>query len=401
VAVSHDAVAALVTDSCWSVAARDRVLMHATHAFDVSMYEVWVPLVHGGRVVVATAGKIDAGRLAGLIGAHDLSAAHVTAGLFGVLAEEAPGSLSGLGEVLTGGDVVPAGAVARVMGANPGLAVRHLYGPTEVTLCATTFGIGAGGEAPGVLPIGRPRDNTRVFVLDDFLRPVAPGVTGELYVAGAGLARGYVGRPALTAERFVACPFANGVDGVRMYRSGDLARWTADGQLLFAGRADEQVKIRGFRVEPGEVQAVLAAHEQVGQAAVVVREDRPGDKRLVGYVVPTNGAVDTEAVRSFAANRLPEYMVPAAVVVLESLPLTVNGKVDRAALPAPDFVAGGGRGPANPTEEVLCGLFAEVLGLEQVPADVSFFDLGGDSLLAMRLIARIRAVLDGCRGEYR
>ncbi|MBI0301172.1 amino acid adenylation domain-containing protein, partial [Streptomyces sp. PRKS01-29] len=331
VVVSHGAVAALVGDGCWSVAARGRVLMHAPHAFDVSVFEVWVPLVSGGRVVVAPPGRVDATVLAGLVKAHGLTAVHVTAGLFGVLAEESPECLSGLAEVLTGGDVVPAGAVAQVKAACPGITVRHLYGPTEATLCATTYRVAAGAVAPAVLPIGRPRDNTKAFVLDEHLNPVPVGVRGELYLAGAGLARGYTDHPRLTAERFVACPFTGG----RMYRTGDLARWTAEGELVFAGRVDEQVKVRGFRVEPGEVEAVLAAHESVGQVAVVVREDRQGDKRLVAYVVPNgDGGSGLAGLREYVAERLPEYMVPAAVMILATLPVTANGKLDRAALPA-------------------------------------------------------------------
>ncbi|MEU6066690.1 amino acid adenylation domain-containing protein [Streptomyces sp. NPDC047082] len=394
VEITHGALAALATDGCWGPGSRERVLMHAPHAFDASSYEVWVPLVHGGRIVLAPNGTMDGPALEKLVAEHRLTAVHVTAGLFGVLAEETPHCLAGVAEVLTGGDAVAPGAAARVMEACPTTAVTHLYGPTEVTLCATTFAVAPGEQAPAVLPIGRPRGNARVYVLDEFLQPVPVGVTGELYVAGAGLARGYADRPALTAERFTACPF--GEAGARMYRTGDLARWTPDGQLLFAGRADDQVKIRGFRVEPAEIERVLTSHESVGRAVVAARQDRPGDKRLVAYVVPATGSpVDTAALREFLAVALPEYMVPAAVVALDALPLTGNGKVDRKALPAPDFTGDpAGRGPATPLEEVLCGLFGDILGLERIGAEASFLDLGGDSLLAMRLIARIRAVLD-------
>ncbi|MFI1678036.1 amino acid adenylation domain-containing protein, partial [Streptomyces sp. NPDC020607] len=400
VVVSHGAVAGLVGDSGWSVGAGDGVLMHAPHAFDVSLFEVWVPLVAGGRVVVAGSGVVDAGRVRSAVGGG-VSAVHVTAGMFRVLAEESPECFTGLREVLTGGDVVPAGAVARVREACPGVAVRHLYGPTETTLCATTHLLGAEAEAGRTLPIGRPLSNRQVYVLDAALQPVPAGVVGELYVAGTGLARGYLGRPGLSAERFVACPFGGDGAGVgvgrRMYRTGDLVRWSAGGELLFVGRADEQVKVRGFRVELGEVEAVLAGHEGVGQAVVVARQDVPGgEKRLVGYVVPDGGCeVDAAALRAYVAGRLPEYMVPVAVLVLDALPLTANGKLDRPALPSPDFEgAGTVRGPATPVEDVLSGLFGEILGLGRVGTDVSFFELGGDSLSGMRLVARVRAVLD-------
>ncbi|EYT89826.1 non-ribosomal peptide synthase, partial [Frankia casuarinae] len=394
VAVTHGNVVGFCLDGAWPAEVTERVMVQANHAFDASTYEVWVPLLRGGTVVVAPAGDLDAADRERFIAAHRITNVHATAGLFAALGEQTPHIFAGVREVSTGGDVVSAAAVRTLLETHPDMVVRSTYGPTETTAFATHLPFTAGDQVPASVPIGRPLDNTRIYVLDGFLQPIPPGVGGELYVAGGGLARGYLNRPGLTSERFVACPF--GTPGERMYRTGDLARWTGDGLLVFLGRADTQVKIRGFRIELSEIENVLSGCPGVARVAVVAHTSQADHSQLVAYVVPAEGeSVTGSAVRRYAAGRLPDYMVPAAVVPLAELPLTGNAKLDRAALPAPDFGRmATGREPRTPIEEVLCSLFVDVLKLEWIGADDNFFELGGDSLLAMRLLARVRAVLD-------
>ncbi|GLX51535.1 hypothetical protein Shyhy01_44850 [Streptomyces hygroscopicus subsp. hygroscopicus] len=390
VANTHRNVAELALDPCWDAARHHRVLAYSPPAFDSSTYEMWVPLLHGGGLTVLTGDKIDLGDLAGAVAEHGITALYLTTALFDAMAQEHVEALAAVSEIWTGGDVLSTAALRRVLDACPDTTVVHVYGPTETTVFCSYQTFEPRTRPVAALHLGRPMANTALYVLDEFLAPAPPGVVGELYVAGSHLARGYVGRAGLTAERFVADPF--GGAGRRMYRTGDLARWGRDGVVEFVGRADAQVKLRGFRIEPGEVETVVLRDGAVAQAVVVVREDRPGDKRLVAYVVPGEGGdVDVEALRRSVSAVLPEFMVPSAFVVLGALPLTVNGKVDRAALPAPEFGGGGGRAPRDPVEEILCGLFADVLDLERVGIDDNFFELGGHSLSATRLVSRIRA----------
>ncbi|MBT2401929.1 non-ribosomal peptide synthetase, partial [Streptomyces sp. ISL-100] len=399
VAVTHGGLAnyAVWAAGAYGTAAGGGAPLHSSLAFDLTVTSAVVPLISGSAVVVSPAGGAEG--LAELIG---------TSAEFD-MAKVVPAHLPMLGGLLTdehaassartwvvGGEALPGAVVREWLDRSPGSVVVNEYGPTETVVGCCVFEVRAGQEIGETVPIGRPIANTQLYVLDAYLQPVAPGVAGALYIAGAQVARGYVRRAGLTAERFVACPF--GGPGERMYHTGDLARWTVDGRLQYLGRADEQVKVRGFRIEPGEVHAVVAAHPQVAQAAVIAREDSPGDTRLVAYVVPADVSDADDAlpgtVREFAARRLPEYMVPSAVVVLEALPLTVNGKLNRKALPAPDIASPGtGRAPANRQEELLCEAFAHILGLESVGVDDDFFALGGHSLLAVRLTSRIRAVL--------
>jgi amino acid adenylation domain-containing protein len=364
-----------------------------SYAFDFSVWEIWGALLHGGRlVIVPEAVAASPQELHEMLVAERIDVLTQTPSAAGVLSPEGLESAA----LLVGGEPCPAELVDRWA---PGRLMVNAYGPTETTVYAAMSAPLVTGSTAGMstgatesVPIGSPVPGAALFVLDAWLRPVPPGVVGELYVAGAGVSVGYVRRSALTASRFVACPFgAAGAPAERMYRTGDLVRWAAGGQLQYVGRVDEQVKIRGFRIELGEVRAALAGLDGVEQAVVITREDRPGDTRIVGYVT---GTADPAGLRSQLADRLPAHMLPAAVVALPALPVTVNGKLDIRALPAPEYRAGEYRAPSNHTEEVLAGIYGRVLDVERVGVDESFFDLGGDSISAMRLVAAINAGLD-------
>ncbi|MCX4830316.1 non-ribosomal peptide synthase/polyketide synthase [Streptomyces sp. NBC_01016] len=361
-----------------------RVLQFASPSFDASVSEVAVTLLAGACLVVAPREELLPGApLVRTFAEHGVT--HVTLPP-AALRELRPEDLPTLRSLAVAGEQCPP-QLAELWSA--GRRMINAYGPTETTVCAT---MSAPLSGFGVPPIGTALQGLAVRVLDAHLQPVPVGVVGELYVSGAGLARGYLDRPGQSAERFVADPF--GAPGARMYRTGDQVAWREDGQLVYVGRADRQIKLRGFRIEPGEIEAAVTRAPEVAASAVVVREDRPGDRRVVAYAVPAPGAtVVPEALRTRLREELPDHMVPAAVVVLDRIPVTVNGKLDQAALPAPSYAAAPGAAFHDPVEELLAEVFAEVLGVDRVGVDDSFFDLGGHSLLAMRLVARVSAVL--------
>jgi amino acid adenylation domain-containing protein len=367
----------------------DTLLAVTTLSFDIAALELYLPLVRGARVELASREvAADGALLAARLADPSITLLQATPATWRMLLEAAwPGS-PGL-TMLCGGEALPRELADRLR--EKGAALWNLYGPTETTIWSSAGKIEP-GEGP--VPIGRPIANTQLYVLDAHLRPVPVGVAGELYIGGAGLARGYLGRPALTAERFLPDPHAP-EPGRRIYRTGDLARWRADGGLECLGRVDHQVKIRGFRIELGEVEAALLRHPEVREAVAVAREDTPGDRRLVAYVVPRNGQAPTAAeLRGRLGEALPDYMVPSAFVALDAMPLTPNGKVDRNALPAPEQVANAAPHayvpPRGPIEEALAGIWAEVLGRPRVGIHDDFFELGGHSLLAAQVLARLR-----------
>ncbi|MEV7940329.1 non-ribosomal peptide synthetase [Kitasatospora sp. NPDC088264] len=386
VVVTHGGVPALAATYAGrlGIGPDSRILHAASQSFDASFWEITMALLCGGTLVVAAEQDRMGDGLADTVSRYAVTHVPVSPSVLATVPEDRlPAGVT----IVLGGEAVGEDLVARW---SPGRRLHNAYGPTETTIWATVSDALGPGRVP---PVGRPVTDTECFVLDDVLSPVPAGGTGELYVTGESLARGYLGRPGLTSARFVACPFAR--SGARMYRTGDVVRLGSDGELEFVGRADGQVKIRGFRVEPGEIEAVLAALPAIARVAVVLREDQPGDKRLVAYVVPeAPGGITAREVRATAADRLPDYLVPASVVLLDDLPLTPHGKLDRSALAAPSFTAGYGPAARDAFEATLCRCYGEVLGVPEVGLDDNFFDLGGYSLLASRLIRKVETDLD-------
>ncbi|WP_041814810.1 non-ribosomal peptide synthetase [Rhodococcus erythropolis] len=389
VSVSH---AAIVNRLAWmqdeyGLDSSDVVLQKTPFTFDVSVWELFWPLQVGARLVVAVPdGHRDPRYLTSVIVGEGVTTVHFVPSMLEVFVTDS--SVAGcvsLTRVFASGEALPASVVADVWAVLPGVGVHNLYGPTEAAVDVTFHEV-VPADVLGV-PIGAPVWNTQVFVLDSRLSPVPVGVAGELYLAGVQLARGYVGRPDLSSDRFVANPFSG--DGGRMYRSGDVVRWTASGELEYIGRSDFQVKLHGLRIELGEIESVIREHESVSSVVVVVREDV-----LVAYVTAAGGVVDVDELKRVVAGRLPGYMVPAVVMVLDELPLGVSGKLDRKLLPDPVFVAREFRAPSSVAEIAVAGVFGDVLRLEQVGLDDDFFELGGNSLVATQLVARVGQALD-------
>jgi amino acid adenylation domain-containing protein len=397
VCVPHAAVSRLIREPDWAgFSAADTFLQLAPVAFDASTLEIWAPLTIGARLAIHPPGRIDLDELASTLTAEGVTVLWLTAGLFHQMVENRLDALGGLRHLIAGGDVIFAGAVQRLLARHPHLTFTNGYGPTEnttFTTCWTTL-VPPGDDA---VPIGRPVRGTRVTILDPLLRPVPVGVPGELYTGGAGLARGYAGQAAASAERFVADPLA-GQRGARMYRTGDLARWRQDGCIEFLGRTDRQLKIQGYRVEPGEVEAALVALPGTRSALVIAEPDSSGGQRLAAFVTPEQAEADPVALatqlRAEFGRRLPPYLVPSRLLVVDRLPLNPNGKVDRSLFDrssrAPRTVGNRYLAPQDAMESFLAELWAATLGIETVGVQDDFFELGGHSLIAGELIGRLQ-----------
>ncbi len=378
--------------------AAETILHLAPLSFDASIFEIWGALLHGSKCVVFPGTIPGPDEIREILHRHKISTLWLTASLFNTVIDEAPETLSGVSQLLIGGEALSVAHVRRALAALPATQIVNGYGPTESTTFTCCYPIPPRlDESVCTIPIGRPIANTEVYLLDLHGSPVPPGIPGELYIGGDGLARGYLNRPELTAQKFVPHPFTSRA-GARLYKTGDLARYLPDGNIEFLGRLDDQVKIRGFRIEPGEIEAVLTRHPAVREAVVVAREDNPGDKRLAAYVIAgQRPGPSVSDLCAYLKAKLPEYMVPSAFVFLDELPLTANGKLNRRALPAPNgsrpefernFVA-----PRTPMEEIIAAIWREVLKLREIGVHDNFFESGGHSLLATQAVSRLRRAL--------
>jgi amino acid adenylation domain-containing protein len=396
VSVPHRAVVRLVKNTTYARLTADEVFLQlAPLAFDASTFEIWGSLLNGARLAIAPPGVLSVAELGQALRRDQVTTLWLTAALFHQVVEQDLDSLGPVRQLLAGGDVLSVPHVKSVLRGRPGCRLINGYGPTESTTFACCFDVTAHGDVGLSVPIGRPIANTRAYVLDRARELVPIGVPGELYLGGDGLARGYLNRPDLTAERFVPDPFSDRPDA-RLYRTGDLVRYRPDGNLEFLGRLDDQVKIRGFRVEPAEIEAVLRQHRAVRDAVVVAREERSGEKALVGYCV-TRGESEpaTDELRRYLAERLPEHMIPAHLIRLAALPLTASGKVDRPALPVPSVAdhvisQAASSGPRDAIEARLVEIWEDVLSVRPIGVADDFFQLGGHSLLAVQMFARLR-----------
>jgi amino acid adenylation domain-containing protein len=397
--VTHRAICRLVVNTDYvRLRPVDRVAQASNPSFDAATFEIWGALVHGARLVIIPAEVVLSPReLAEYVRRQEVSVLFVTTALFNQLAQTVPGIFRPLNHVLFGGEAADPRLVREVLDKGPPQRLLHMYGPTETTTFATWHQVQAVPEGARTVPIGRPIANTQVYLLDPHRQPVPPGVPGEVYIGGDGLARGYLNRPGLTADTFIPNPFGEGPQA-RLYKTGDRARYLADGTMEFLGRSDNQVKIRGFRVELGEVEAVLGQHPAVRRAVVLARTGVAGEQRLIAYIVPgPAGAPPRAELRRFLRERLPEQMVPWAFVPLQALPLTATGKVDRQALPAPDGVRLEGEQtfvrPRNALERQLAQVWERLLDVRPVGATDDFFELGGHSLLAARMMDEVAAAV--------
>jgi aspartate racemase len=398
VAVTQRNIVRLVQQTNYvSIDADDTLLQLSPVTFDASTFEIWGALLNGARLAMYPAGALSLERMGEVLRQYQITTLWLTAGLFHLLVDEEVQALAGVRQLLAGGDVLSPARVEKVLREVSGCRVINGYGPTETTTFACCYAMTKAEQATEPVPIGGPIANSQVHILDPHLRAVPVGIAGELYIAGDGLARGYLDGAAATAEKFVPNPFSQ-VPGARMYRTGDRARWRSNGLIEFLGRLDAQAKIRGHRIEPGEVEALLMGHPCIQEVAVIVREDEGGEKRLVGYVVTKgdDGATASQ-LRTYVKERLPEYMVPRRIVILDSIPLTSNGKLDRGLLPddedpakeEPEATAR----PRGEMEAAIATVWQQVLHVDTMSLDDNFFDLGGHSLLILQVRRELREVL--------